>query len=306
MTDTRNADLAYGADDFLVFVAPLGTPKPTDFTALTAPWVCLGWMAKSGGEWTPNEERKELEAAGSLGPIATKITKADRTMKFTAEEAMNPLVRALYDNVSLTTLAPGASGIIAYDLPDRPSRHRYTFLYCSEESGGKKLWRYMSTGEVTGRGSDNNPTDDYTNIELTITGYPGANGTPAVSTLIDLAGADVGAFFTSEVQTVTITGTPTGGTFTLTYDSQTTAGIPYNATAAQVKTALVALSNIGTSDVTTTGGALPGTPIVVTFGGALSGTNVTQMTASSAGLTGGTTPTVTVTTTTGGGTPGLV
>ncbi|MFE5332953.1 hypothetical protein ACFRCG_41875 [Embleya sp. NPDC056575] len=306
MTDTRNADLSYGADDFLVFVAPLGTPKPTDFTALTSPWVNLGWMAKSGGEWTPNEERKELEAAGSLGPIATKITKADRTMKFVAEEAMNPLVRALYDNVSLTTLAPGTGGFIAYDLPDRPSRHRYAFLFCSEESGGKRIWRYMSSGEVTGRGSDNNPTDDYTTIELTITGYPGAGGVPAVSTLIDLAGADIGPFFTSEVQTVTITGSPTGGTFTLTYDSQTTGAIAYNATSTVLKAALEALSNIDVGDVTCAGGPLPGTAITVTFGGGLSGTNVVQMTASGVGLTGGTTPAVTVTTTTGGGTPGLV
>ena len=33
----------------------------------------------------------------------------------------------------------------------------------------------------------------------------------------------------SEVQTVTITGTPTGGTFTLTFDGETTAAIAYNA-----------------------------------------------------------------------------
>jgi len=105
-----------------------------------------------------------------------------------------------------------------------------------------------------------------------------------------------------EVQTLTVTGTPTGGTYTLTFSGQTTAAIPYNATAAQVRTALEALSNIGAGNVTTAGGAHPGTPITVTFAGTLANTNVAQMTANSAGLTGGSTPTVTPTTTTAGGT----
>lgn len=106
----------------------------------------------------------------------------------------------------------------------------------------------------------------------------------------------------SEVQTVAITGGPTGGSFTLTFSGQTTAAIAYNATAAVVKTALEALSNVAVGDVTTTGGALPGTGVVVTFGGAYSGIDVAQMTANSASLTGGTTPTVAVTTGTAGGT----
>ncbi|MFJ5294556.1 hypothetical protein [Streptomyces sp. NPDC088348] len=107
---------------------------------------------------------------------------------------------------------------------------------------------------------------------------------------------------TSEVQTVTVTGTPTGGTYTLTFSGQTTAGIAFNATAAQVKAALEALSNINPGDVVTGGGALPGAAVTVTFGGQYSGDNVAQMTASGTNLTGGTTPAVTVATTTGGGT----
>ncbi|MBZ6211640.1 hypothetical protein KVH31_34660 [Streptomyces olivaceus] len=106
---------------------------------------------------------------------------------------------------------------------------------------------------------------------------------------------------TSEVQTVTITGGPTGGTYTLTFSGQTTAGIPYNASAAQVQAALEALSNINPGDVTAGGGPHPGTPVTVTFGGQYSGDNVAQMTASGTNLTGGTTPAVAVTTTTAGG-----
>lgn len=106
---------------------------------------------------------------------------------------------------------------------------------------------------------------------------------------------------TAEVQTVTITGTPTGGTFTLTFQGETTAAIAYNATAAAVEAALEALSVVNVNDVTVTGGPGPGTAYTVTFGGQYSGENVVQLTASGASLTGGSTPAVTVTTATGGG-----
>jgi hypothetical protein len=116
-----------------------------------------------------------------------------------------------------------------------------------------------------------------------------------------LIGGDV-ILTPSEVQTVTITGGPTGGTFTLTYSGQTTSAIAYNATASAVQAALEALSNLVPGEVTVTGGPGPATPYVVTFTGDLAGTDVTQMTSAGGSLTGGTTPAVTVTTTTPGGT----
>lgn len=104
---------------------------------------------------------------------------------------------------------------------------------------------------------------------------------------------------TNELQTVTITGSPTGGTFTLTYSGQTTAGIAYNASAAALKAALEALSNIGAGDVEVLGGPGPATPWTVEFRKALAAQNVAQMTGSAAGLTGGA-PVLSITTTIGG------
>lgn len=98
----------------------------------------------------------------------------------------------------------------------------------------------------------------------------------------------------NEVQTVSITGTATGGTFTLSYNGNTTAPIAHDATAADVRAALLALPN--TPAVTVAGGPGPGTAWTVNFG---DGKDVTQMSASSS-LTG-TTPAVVVTTTTPGG-----
>lgn len=93
----------------------------------------------------------------------------------------------------------------------------------------------------------------------------------------------------NEVQRISVaSGAPSAGTFTLTFSGQTTAAIPFNATAAQVQAALEALSNINVGDVAVTGGPLPGTPIDVTFQGQYSGTNVPQMTVDNTGVTGGT------------------
>lgn len=105
---------------------------------------------------------------------------------------------------------------------------------------------------------------------------------------------------TNEVQTLTITGTPTGGTFTISYDGQTTATIAYNANAAAVQSALEALSNIEVGDVTCGGGGLPGTPVTITFTGNLAGRNVSLMTADGSGLTGGSSPTAAIALTTAG------
>jgi hypothetical protein len=75
----------------------------------------------------------------------------------------------------------------------------------------------------------------------------------------------------------------TGGDFTLTLDGQTTTpAIPYDATAAQVKAALEALSNVDT--VTVTGGPGPSSGWTVEFTGALAGINVSQMTINTGGL----------------------
>lgn len=112
----------------------------------------------------------------------------------------------------------------------------------------------------------------------------------------------VGAGGVNEKQTVTISGNPTGGTFTLSYGSQVTAAIAYNATAAAVQTALENLAAIGVGDVAVTGGPGPGTPYVVTFQNGLGSRDIAQMTATGS-FTGGSSPAVAVATTTPGVAP---
>lgn len=91
----------------------------------------------------------------------------------------------------------------------------------------------------------------------------------------------------------------TGGTYTLTFNGQTTSSLAYNADASAIDTALEALSNIGSGDVTVTGT----NPFTITFGGALASQNVGQITATSS-LTSSTISLGIVETTPGGGSGG--
>lgn len=110
---------------------------------------------------------------------------------------------------------------------------------------------------------------------------------------------------TNEVQTLTITGAPTGGHFTLTYAGQTTGNIAYNAVAADVQTALIALSNLAPGDVVCTGGALPSTAVTITFGGTLANTDVALITKTDS-FTGGSAPASHIVEAQKGGNRGLI
>lgn len=90
---------------------------------------------------------------------------------------------------------------------------------------------------------------------------PGPGGRPPIrgillEDLVDGGEADCAVterVTTNETQEVEIVGDAvSGGTFKLTYKGQTTTAIPFNATAAQMQTALQALPAIGANNVTVT------------------------------------------------------
>lgn len=109
----------------------------------------------------------------------------------------------------------------------------------------------------------------------------------------------------TEVQTLTIGGTPTGGTFELEFDGETTDPITWSATNStllgNIDTALEALTNIGAGNVVSEAGTLTdgiGT-ITITFDGDLENDDVELITVADNSLTG-TAPTLAVEETTKG------
>lgn len=103
------------------------------------------------------------------------------------------------------------------------------------------------------------------------------------------------------VATLTMTGTPTGGSSALVYDGRTTGTVPSTASAANVDAALEALPNLGVGQVTAAGGPWPNSAITVTFNGpATQSRPHPNLTIAQNLLTGGTTPTWTSVMTTPG------
>lgn len=140
-------------------------------------------------------------------------------------------------------------------------------------------------------------TRRFTNLRL-VPMYEGAynrrrsvNLTPsttyAAGTVLGLAGAAA-----NDVQTLTTTGTPTGGSQTVTFvdplsGHSNTFVVAFDSSAAAAQTNIRAA--IGNSDVAVTGGAQPGTALVFTFTGRYASVPVGLMTTSAA-FTGGTAP----------------
>ena len=123
-------------------------------------------------------------------------------------------------------------------------------------------------------------------------------GAPLLNAGVPVAGTD-------EVQTITIGGTPTGGTFKLAFDGFTTAAISWSSTnatlVANIDAALEALPNVGASNLTTAAGTLTagiGT-ITVTFVAGLGKKAVNTITVADNSMTG-TSPTIAVAETTPG------
>lgn len=105
---------------------------------------------------------------------------------------------------------------------------------------------------------------------------------------------------TDEVQTLTSSGTPTGGTFKLRVGGQTTAAIVYNATAAAIKAALEALPVIPAGTINATGGPLGTSAVVLTYVGSLGSEPRPLLQVVEKAFTGGTSPDVTIARTTPG------
>jgi hypothetical protein len=99
-----------------------------------------------------------------------------------------------------------------------------------------------------------------------------------------------------EVQSVTVAAS--GGAFTLAFEGESSAEIPFNATAAEVQAALAAIPAVGAGQVAVSGEAAG--PWSVQFTGTLAGENVTELSASAASLTGPPEPSASVATTTPG------
>lgn len=135
---------------------------------------------------------------------------------------------------------------------------------------------------------------------------PALAQTSDVKSVVVYSYAGVPSSGTSEIDTLVIGGTPTGGTFTISVSGgRTTQPISWSATnatlLANIQAALTALPNVGTGGATVSAGVLSGGigTIAITFTGKNAKLDFPDLSIGTNSLTG-TSPTVTVATTTPG------
>jgi len=275
---------------------------------LPAGYVPVGFTTTDGVTFSGDLSNSDVESGQSASPTRSDVETDTQTAAWVPQET-NAAAVALYENLPLSgtgALPDLGSAAWTWSRPKTPPTRYRRLLFIAEDlnkTTGNAIYivKHMPSALRSGREDEQWTRTAEISRGVTYQAYiDDALGTDMM-TWIDGPGWRDLAPLSDEVQQVAITGGPTGGTFTLTFSGQTTAGIAYNASASAVQSALEALSNTNPGDVTCTGGALPGTPVDATFGGQYAGTDVPQMTADSTGLTGGTSPTVTVTTTTPGG-----
>jgi hypothetical protein len=147
---------------------------------------------------------------------------------------------------------------------------------------------YNTTINITAQ-----PAVSFTNEAMTDSGDKTTYTiTNSAKRYLDLNTAVVVQVEHDEVQTVTVTGSPTGGTFTLTFGANTTSTIAFNASAATVQSALTALASIGSSNASVAGSA--GGPWTVEFVSGKGNASQSLITLGTNSLTGGSSPSVSI------------
>lgn len=245
---------------------------------------------KAGANLTPDVSYNDLMGYGQRSPRRRILQNEGMAIDFTPSEARK-ITLEIQNNLAAGKFNPTTTGgFRAKKTAGEAPRYWSLFILgadFNDETGGDIFpWWFIPKVGLDKPGKTSMQTDTPMMAPTTLTMFQ--DGDNLWEFGIDGAGwADLAAsmgFVSPKV--VTITGTPTGGTFTLSIGGQTTAPIAYNATATTVQTALQALSSVGAGHVTVTGSA--GGPYTITFDDTVSGT----LTASGASLTGGSSPAV--------------
>lgn len=169
MAETKNYDniRIYGDLESEVFLGPLGTALPEDFTDLDPLMDALGWLAEEGVPVTLATSVEKFRGWQGGGVLRTKVTSTDKGFTVQALEE-SPVVTELYwaHEPATITGAPGAQ-IARLDLPEAiPTVSRCAVIKFKD--GGVDKWLCCEKVEVTERGDLAHVGSGMTIYEMTM------------------------------------------------------------------------------------------------------------------------------------------
>lgn len=252
-------------------------------------WFFIGAQTEDGGaERDPQIDSDDFMVLQSTYPIDSEVTSRGQTVKFTAVQTADPLIQYLEGDFQLTeedgtplVPLPGADNYFtAGGRMDTSQAYRQLILiFARNAAGGKKIYRAEGyplvklDNEAAKRRGKTDPDTAELTFKVLPDPYFMVPDPDGASELVQgpygvwYSGPGWDSLGTAVASNVVVTlGTQSSGTFTLTYKGNTTATIAYTATAANVKSALVALDDGYTaSDWSVTGSA--GGPYTITSPG---------------------------------------
>jgi hypothetical protein len=256
-------DVDFRADDPVATGRTNATTGRVDITDLDAGRYCVGADFNADGIANDDTAVVNVQAGASVSVALTNPDDGIVNLLTVTVVGDDDIVVAgatvrLYDG-TCAARAGSATPVISSAVTNAAGK---VVLNVDQLDAGRYCVIASNVTGIIGQANVELPDD----TEVTIGGFVGVTVTTSVGV--------------NEVQTLSASGA-TSGTFTLTFAGQTTGPIPYNATAAQIRAALVSLSNIGPDDITVTGGPIHTTAVTVTFAGGLGYQNVPQIEADS-------------------------
>lgn len=159
----------------LAYFAPTGTAAPTDgTTALISAWKDAGWCTESGLSVKSSENSKDVNAYGSSGPVRTIVTNSKTTFDVGFLES-NPISIAVYNRLALTGITVSSAG--AFDFTSGQHRTQQYSAVFEMVDGLNHIRAYCPSVEVTDRQDFNVQAGNEISYGVTLTAYPGADGT---------------------------------------------------------------------------------------------------------------------------------
>ncbi|WP_405793347.1 hypothetical protein [Streptomyces sp. NBC_01506] len=170
-----NANAVRVAITGAAYVAPLNSVKPTD---ATSPWPVtatdVGWISDDGITESNTAETSEIKGWQGGQTVRKVISSSEMTFQFTAIETSKTVLE-LYHKGSKVLTTSGKS-VLAVKAPG-PDRRQFGFDVID---GNSHVRIVVPDGEVTETGDIVYKGDEAIAYDLTITAYPGTDGTVAV------------------------------------------------------------------------------------------------------------------------------
>jgi hypothetical protein len=258
----------FGSDADAIYLAPIGTPLPTGIDSVLDPaFEDVGWLHSDGITEAFTGSKTEIRGHQGARVVRTRIETPGTTIGFHALESKAQTKGLRYDEKEVT-VANGVRRTRRGAGQKVSARSVVVDVFDADDITVKER-HVIERFEIV-------PDGDrvFTNSDIA--------GFPFLGEIIgDYITFESSGLATDTVWNVSVTGTPTGGTYALSVNDFSTAPLVYNAAASVVAAALNALAGVtGLSGITASGTS----PTVITFPSAVT------LAANGSALTGGTAP----------------